>query len=234
MMCSLLTTRSRGCGVDDEANGRWFKFLDKHDPIEIARAKWLALLGRDYDWFWDVYSENISYYDLDEKDYVELYDLYEIVKFINPEAIKLMSKNERALRCHIMIRENATECLQKVSTRHHLFYAWRLFGWRQLHKNYPFYYSGQVQTSQSLTKWAHKALTVEEFLQKELFFLEEQTDHQDREYAYNRVDPSTEKKLLKNLDADLYYGDLNDYNGMFLAARGRGKPPMSGSHKWKK
>ena len=38
----------QGVWVGDEVNGKWHKFLNKHDTIEIARAKWMALLGTDY------------------------------------------------------------------------------------------------------------------------------------------------------------------------------------------
>ena len=77
----------QGIWVVDEANGKWHKFLNKNDSIEVARAKWMALLGTDYKWFWDVYTDKINYYDLEEEDYVELYDLFVIIRFVNPEAI---------------------------------------------------------------------------------------------------------------------------------------------------
>ena len=158
---------------NDPPQGRWVTFLSKTDSSHEARNQWLQLIGEDYQWFWQIYTLETEYSMLSTEECVWLDDLFDIITFIHPEAIKMIL-NDQELK-EIYVQNKTKSCKEKhwITTRNDLFYAWKLFGWRQLHKDLPFYSQTDQNDISGLTKWIHKAITPREFLTFDLFYLQE-------------------------------------------------------------
>ena len=78
-----------------------------------------------------------------------------------------------------------------ITTRHDLYYVWMFFGWRQLHKNLPFYSIPDQNDLSELTKWIHKAVTPRNFLDFDLLYLQEETQDLNSPATYSYVQLST-------------------------------------------
>ena len=70
-----------------------------------------------------------------------LNDIFDIIKFINPPAIKTLLLVDSTVQKYIFIQEKAKICEPWVETRHHLYYIWIFYGFRLLPSKYPSYNS---------------------------------------------------------------------------------------------
>ena len=103
--------------------GKLYKFF-KDNNVDTCRKKWYDLLTLStYNWFWDVYIYHIDLTTLSEEQIVILNDIFDIIKFLNPMAIKILSSEDSTIEKYIFIREKARTCEPWVETRHHLYYA---------------------------------------------------------------------------------------------------------------
>ena len=54
--------------------------------FKIACKKWKYFIGDNYAYFWDSFISN-DFESLNDQGFVKLDDLFEIIKFINPEKL---------------------------------------------------------------------------------------------------------------------------------------------------
>ena len=72
------------CG--DVSLSTYYNFFSPYDPHPIANKIWKDFISNDYAYFWDSFISN-DFESLNDQDFVKLDDLFEIIKFINPEGI---------------------------------------------------------------------------------------------------------------------------------------------------
>ena len=121
LMCDVLPSNysEQGIWVDDESQGKFYTFF-KDKNIDTCRKKWYNLLTpRTYNWFLDVYTNYIGLSTLSDEQIVISNDLFDISKFINPTAIKILLSDESTIEKYIFIREKAkigrASCRERVS-----------------------------------------------------------------------------------------------------------------------
>ena len=61
--------------------------------FQLLVKKWKDFIGDDYAYFWGSFISNDFESSLNDQDFVKLDDLFEIIKFINPEGIRLLHEN---------------------------------------------------------------------------------------------------------------------------------------------
>ena len=82
-----LNYNKQGIHLNDQSISKYTKFFSKNDSILEAQKKWYNFILKDYNYFWDVYSNKINYQTLTGLEIVKLQDLYDIVYFINPDGM---------------------------------------------------------------------------------------------------------------------------------------------------
>ena len=71
-------------------------FEDKN--VDTGQKKWYDFLTPStYNWFWDVYSNYIGLTTLSDEHIVKLNDIFDIIKFINPKAIKILLSKDSTI-----------------------------------------------------------------------------------------------------------------------------------------
>ena len=120
--------------------------------------------------------------------------------------------NDQELK-EIYVQNNTKSCKEKhwITTRNDLFYAWKLFGQRQLQKNLPFYSPTDQNDLSGLKKWIHKVITPQEFLTFDLFYLQEEIQDLNLPSTYSYVQLSTTMMVYKLINykvINLHYYDV--------------------------
>ena len=76
----------------DASSSKYYNFFSPYDPLPIAHKKCKDFIGDNYAYFWDSFISN-DFESLNDQDFVKLDDLFEIIKFMTPEGIRLFLKN---------------------------------------------------------------------------------------------------------------------------------------------
>ena len=170
-------------------------------------------MGQDYDYFWDVYSNEIDFDTLSNYDIVKLDDLLEIIWFMNPMGLQNVLQNLGGYNMMKMVWKRANFLQHWVPKRHGTFYTWIMFGWRQLPNNYPSYDSTPPPKKIELARWVPKAFSLESFTSKQLF-------HTDRKLSGKEPTWKYYYKSLTFNDKDIhispftFYPKFEFYNGV--------------------
>ena len=85
----------------------------------------------DYAYFWDSFISN-DFESLNDQDFEKLDDLFEIIKFISPEGIRLFLKNCEFHDKKIFVKKRAEVIKYWVLSCHKSYYDWTIFGRRIL------------------------------------------------------------------------------------------------------
>ena len=72
----------------------------------------------DYIFFWNVLSNKIKFGELKDDEFIKLHDLFEIVTFINPQAIRMILNEPKSFKLLKMIRLKAIDRQNHVQSRH--------------------------------------------------------------------------------------------------------------------
>ena len=204
----------QGVWPNDTPQGRWSTFLNKQDNIHQARNKWLQLLGDDYFWFWQVYTLEIEYSTLSIDECVLLDDLYNIIMFIHPEAIQMILNDQELKEIYVQNQRKTNKERHWITTRHDLYYVWMFFGWRQLHKDLPFYSIPDQNDLSQLTKWIHKSVMPRDFLDFDLLYLQEELQDLNSPATYIYVQLSTMNDKKGRTNFNYFYPQTSHYNGV--------------------
>ena len=94
----------QGIYEDGPIISRYTLFFREDDPISIAWKKWLDFIIDDYIFFWNVISNKIKFGELQDDDFIKLHDLFEIITFINPQAIRVILNEPKLFELLKMIR----------------------------------------------------------------------------------------------------------------------------------
>ena len=89
--CLPYSYSEQGIWAGNTSLSKYFIFFSPFDPFPIVRKKWKDFIGDNYEFFWRIFFSN-DFEDLNDEDYVKLDDLFKIIKFINPEGIRLFLK----------------------------------------------------------------------------------------------------------------------------------------------
>ena len=111
--------------------------------FQLHKKKWKDFIGDDYAYFWDSFISN-DFESLNDQDFVKLDDLFEIIKFINPEEIRLFLKNCEFYDKIIFVKKRTKVIKHCVLFCHKSYYPWIIFGWRTLEKSTPTYNSSDI------------------------------------------------------------------------------------------
>ena len=68
-------------------------FFNKYGSLPVARKKWHDYISEDYNFFWDIFSQKVTYCKLSDVEITKLLDIYEIVYYINPKGICTVLEN---------------------------------------------------------------------------------------------------------------------------------------------
>ena len=131
-----------------------------------------------------------------------------------------MILNDQELK-EIYVQNKTKSCKEKywITTRNDLFYAWKLFGWRQLHNDLPFYSQTDQNDLSGLTKWIHKAITPREFLTFDLFYLQEEIQDLNSPSTYSYVQLSSTRDKKGRTNFSLFFPQTSHYNGVKKAKK---------------
>ena len=165
LMCDVLPKnyKEQGIWVNDPSQGRYYKFFSGLN-IHEARRKWLNIISYDcYLWFWNIYAGSKPISTLNDKEIVKLFDLFDIIKFINPKAIRTLLEDKILLQKYTTIYGKAMQVQHYVTTRHQSFYLWMFYGWRELPNDYPAYDSSGTNSIHNATKWISNLTSCEDF-----------------------------------------------------------------------
>ena len=90
--CLPYNYAEQGIWAGDTSLSKYYNFFSPYDPVPIARKKWKDFIGDDYAYFWDSFISN-DFESLNDQNFVKLDDLFEIIKFISAEGIRIFLKN---------------------------------------------------------------------------------------------------------------------------------------------
>ena len=147
-------------------------FFSEDDPLSVACKKWLDFLGDDYELFWNVFSEKISYNHLDNTEILKLHDIFEVIWFINPQGIQKLLSSLDGMRTYQQIHDKVSSIEYWTHSRSKIFYVWMMFGWRLLPNDFPAYNSSSGPEKLELSQWIPRSFTREKFISKELYLFE--------------------------------------------------------------
>ena len=165
LMCDVLPKnyKEQGIWVNDPSQGRYYKFFSNLD-IHQARRKWLNIISYDtYLWFWNVYNGSISLTTLSDEEFVKLHDLFDIIKFIHPKSIRMLLEDTIMLQRYTHIHEKSYKMQHYIPTRHHAFYLWMFFGWRELPMGFPSYDPSKNNSIVNSTKWISNLISCKDY-----------------------------------------------------------------------
>ena len=165
----------QGIWAGDTSLSKYYNFFSPYNPLPIARKKWKDFIGDDYAYFWDSFISN-DFESLNDQDFVKLDDLFEIIKFINPEGIRLFLKNCEFYDKTIFVRKRAKVIKHWVLSRHKSYYAWIIFGWRTLEHSTPSYNSSENPNFPIPSRWIPKSLSYDDFIKKDLYKIYKRND----------------------------------------------------------
>ena len=124
LMCDVLPSNysEQGIWVNDISQDQYYNYF-KDKNVDSGRKKWLDLVSvSTYEWFWKVYTNSISLATLNDKDIVMLDDIFRIVTFLHPPAVRILLSDSTMLQKCMFIKEKATKMKFWVKTRHPLYY----------------------------------------------------------------------------------------------------------------
>ena len=99
----------QGIYQDDPSISRYTLLSKEDNPISIAWKKWLDYIIEDYIFFWDVFPNKIKFGELQDQDFIQLHDLFEIITFINPQAIQIILNDPKLFEFLKIIRLKAID-----------------------------------------------------------------------------------------------------------------------------
>ena len=193
----------QGIWTGDASLSNYYIFFSPYDPLPIARKKWKDFIGDDYEYFWKSFISN-DFECLNDEDYVKLDDLFQIIKFINPEGIRLFLKKNEFHRKTIFIKRKAKNARHWVLSRHKAYYAWIIFGWRVLPHSTPSYNSSENPDFPIPSRWVPKSLSYQDFINKDLYKIYKRNDYLQHHTFYS--------KKFTNLQEKKSLITKNDYN----------------------
>ena len=144
---------------------------------------------------------------------MKLNDLFPIIKFINPEGIRLFLKKNEFNHKTIFIQRKAQNARHWVLTRHKAYYAWIIFGWRTLTHTIPSYNSSENPDFPIPSRWVPKIMSYQEFVNKDLFKVFKNNDHSPHHTFYSKKFTSMEEKKLLVSKSD-YTQEYEFYNSI--------------------
>ena len=138
-MHNIMPERYNDQGIypHDKSISNYAIFFNEDDPISTARQKWLDFIIEDYFFFWDVFANKIKFSELSDQNIVKIHDIFEIVNFINPQAIQRLLRDPNLFNLMKLICLRAIDREHYVYTRHSAYYAWMIYGWRPLNSELP-------------------------------------------------------------------------------------------------
>ena len=116
----------QGIYQDDPSISRYTLSFREDDQISIAQRKYLDFIIDDYILFWDVFSNKIKFGELKDQVFIKLHDLYEIITFINPQAIQIILNDPKSFEFLKIIKIKAIDRQHYVQSRHSTYYVWQL------------------------------------------------------------------------------------------------------------
>ena len=118
----------QGIYQDDPSISRYTLLSKEDNPISIAWKKWLDYIIEDYIFFWDVFPNKIKFGELQDQDFIQLHDLFEIITFINPQAIQIILNDPKLFEFSKLIRLKAIDRQYHVQSRHSTYHVWMIYG----------------------------------------------------------------------------------------------------------
>ena len=205
----------QGIWTGDASLSNYYIFFSPYDPLPIARKKWKDFIGDDYEYFWKSFISN-DFENLNDEDYVKLDDLFQIIKFINPEGIRLFLKKNEFHRKTIFIKKKAQNARHWVLSRHKAYYAWIIFGWRVLPHSTPSYNSSENPNFPIPSRWVPKSLSYQDFIKKDLYKIFKRNDYSPHHTFYSKKFTNLEEKkfLISKNDNNQEYEFYNSTQRM--------------------
>ena len=109
LMCDVLPSNysEQGIWVNDTSQGKYYNYFKDKD-VDSGRKKWFNLLGiTTYKWFWDVYTDLVRLSTLNDEEIILMDDIFEMVTFIHPSAVRSLLNNPPMLQKYIFIHKKA-------------------------------------------------------------------------------------------------------------------------------
>ena len=219
LMCDVLPSNygEQGIWVGDESQGQYYQFF-KDKNVDSGRKKWLDLLGiTTYKWFWQVYTNTVSLSTLNDEEIVMMNDLFEIVTFIHPPAIRMLLSNTSMLQKFNDIKEKARIKSSWVETRHHLYYLWYFYGFQTLPNSYPSYDSTKNNLLSNTTRWISKLMTLDQFFNEYQHFYLIEEENEENQYFLYESPPTYEYNWQWEADPREFNKKTKLYNGVRAA-----------------
>ena len=217
IMCDVLPCNysEQGIWVDDESQGRYYNFFKDKD-VEKGRKKWYDLITpATYNWFWDIYTNYVGLSTLSDEQIVLLNDIFDIIKFINPPAIKMLLSVDSTVQKYMFIREKATICEPWVETRHHLYYIWIFYGFRPLPSGYPSYDPSGQNDIVNATRWVSKLMMTHDFYDNYDHFYVSRMKKGERKYFIYDTPPTRTHNWQRGENPS----EFQDENGVYQGVR---------------
>ena len=142
----------QGIYQDDSSISRHTLFFREDDPISIAQEKWLDCITDDYIFIWDICFKQNNIWRITRSRLHKLHDLFEIITFINPQAIQIILNDPKLFELLKIIRIKAIDRQHYVQSRYSAYYAWMIYGWRPLHPDLPSYNSSHFLSQPELNQ----------------------------------------------------------------------------------
>ena len=79
--------------------------------------------------FWDVFSGRLLLYQLPDYEVVKLYNLLEIIWFINPKGVQKLLSTICGIKDMQYVYQRSSASKYWVHSRHKGYYLWIIFGW---------------------------------------------------------------------------------------------------------
>ena len=73
---------------------------------------------------------------MQDQDFIKLHDIFEIIKLINPQDIRIILNDPKLFKFLKIIRIKAIGRQHYIQSRHSAYYTWMIYGWRPLHPDF--------------------------------------------------------------------------------------------------
>ena len=204
----------QGIHPNDISVSYYHLFFSPNDSISVARKKWYDFILKDYDFYWDVYSKKIDVYTLSNYDITKLNDLNEIIWFINPTGMQHLLQTPETHEAIKFVYRRACNVGNWVYSRHKAYYAWLMFGWRQLPQEYPSFDSAGPLKPIELSRWIPKSCSIEEYLAKDLYIVERKLTGEEPTWKFYYKPVQSYREKERYISPFTFYPKFDLYNGV--------------------
>ena len=157
--------------IDEEPRGKFYQFFSKEDDLVTARQKWFCAIKDNYKKFYEILLGPEDIAKITIKDTVMMYDILDIMNFINPVVMYQIHHHPYYMERLENIINIGEENRFLTITRHPFYYEWMYFGWDMLPRNFPLHKDPFDDDISHLSAWVHRLMTHEEYMKRDLFDL---------------------------------------------------------------